>query len=88
MRKVKHTIDKFRKAVLRETYTVQTYGCGVVRYYSCFLGKYHQGDGTLKEGSFENIRPLKHELNRSRSKRNYIVMMGRNERNEKKIQTN
>ncbi len=74
---MRRTIDKYRKAVIRETYTIQTYGCGVVRYYSLFLGKYLQGSGTLEEGSYDNIRPSKHELNRSRSKRNFVAKLDR-----------
>lgn len=74
---MRRTIDKYRKAVLRETYTVNTHGCGVVRYYSLFQGKYLQGSGTLEEGSYENIRPSKHELNKSRSKRNFVAKLER-----------
>jgi|LGOV01.1.fsa_nt_gb hypothetical protein len=79
MRKARRTIDKYLKAVLRETYTVQTYGCGVVRYYTLYLGKHILGSGTLEEGSFEDIRPLKHELNRSRSKRNFVAKLERSQ---------
>ena len=74
---MKRTIDKYRKAVIREVKTVQTNGCGVIRYYTLFLGKYLQGSGTIEEGSYDNIRPSKHELNRSRSKRNFVAKLDR-----------